>query len=167
VLIPDLLSRIPLATLAAVLLLVGWKLTTPALFKQQWKQGKAQFIPFVTTVVAILFTDLLIGIGIGLAVGLFFVLKANAKSSVIRTKLDDQVLIRFSKDVSFLQKNKVRDYLRALPDNSSVLIDGSRSIYIDHDIVEVIEDFMTSCESRNISVTLQKSSLALCKLFKE
>jgi MFS superfamily sulfate permease-like transporter len=166
-LIPDLLSRIPLATLAAVLLLVGWKLTTPALFKQQWNLGKAQFIPFVTTVVAILFTDLLIGIGIGLAVGLFFVLKANAQSSVVRTKLDDQFLIRFSKDVSFLQKNKVRDYLRSLPDNSSVLIDGSRSIYIDHDIVEVIEDFMTSCESRNISVTLQKSSLALCKLFKE
>lgn len=167
VLIPDLLSRIPLATLAAILLLVGWKLTSPALYKQQWNRGKAQFIPFVTTVVAILFTDLLIGIGIGLAVGLFFVLKANAQSSVIRTTLDDQVLIRFSKDVSFLQKNKVRDYLRALPDNSSVVIDGSRSIYIDDDIVEVVEDFMTSCESRNITVTLQKSSLALCKLFKE
>ena len=166
ILFPNILNRIPLAALAAVLLLVGYKLCSPKLFKQQWKLGMAQFIPFVVTVLAILFTDLLVGITVGLFVGLIFVLKSNARSSVMKIQLDDHTLVRFSKDVSFLQKNRLRAILRDLPDSSQVVIDGSRSVHVDHDIVELVEDFICSAPSRNINVQLQKSPLALCEMFK-
>lgn len=167
ILIPGLLNRIPLSALAAILLLVGWKLTSPKLFMQQYKMGWTQFIPFVVTVSAILFTDLLVGIGIGLLFGLFYVLKMNAQSVIMKIKQDDHVLLRFSKDVSFLQKARLRGILRDLPDNTSIVIDDSRSIQIDHDILELIEDFVDSAPGRGINVRLQKSSLALAPMFKE
>jgi len=168
ILAPHILNRIPLSVLAAVLILVGWKLSAPKLFKEQWRLGKAQFIPFVVTVAAILLTDLLIGIGVGFLVGIFFVLKSNSHSAVTVVAHDKtQLLIRFSKDVSFLQKPRVRALLRGVADGSSVVIDGSRSIHIDRDIEELVEDFMCSATNRNISVTLQKSSLALSPMFKE
>lgn len=166
ILFPTLLNRIPLAALAAVLLLVGYKLCSPGLVKQQWKQGVAQFVPFVITVIAIMFTDLLVGITVGLFVGLIFVLRSNSHSSILKIELDGQVLIRFCKDVSFLQKNRLRAILRDMPDESRVVIDGSRSVQVDHDIVELVEDFMLSAPSRNINVKLQKSPLALCEMFK-
>lgn len=167
ILFPSWLDHIPLASLAAILILIGWKLTTPALFRQQWNLGKAQFIPFVVTVIMILLTDLLVGITIGLAVGVVFVLISNAHSSVVLVKQDLHTLMRFSKDVSFLQKARVRALLRDLPDGGQVVIDGSRSVHVDHDITELIEDFLESAPSRNIKVQLQKSPLALCALFKE
>ena len=167
ILFPDLLNRIPLAVLAAVLLLVGWKLSTPKLFKQQWQLGYAQFVPFVVTVLTILFTDLLVGIAVGFVVGAIFVLRSNNHSSVTIVKQDDLVLIRFYKDVSFLQKPKIRALLRDLPNDTHVVIDGSRSVHVDHDIVELVEDFVLSAPARNINVKLQKSPLALNALFKE
>lgn len=167
ILVPDLLNRIPLSVLAAVLILVGWKLATPTLFKQQWKMGLAQFVPFFVTVVTILFTDLLVGITVGFFVGIFFVLRSSNHSSVTIVKQDDHVLIRFYKDVSFLQKPHIRALLRDLPDNTQIVIDGSRSVHVDHDIVELVQDFVLSAPARNINVKLQKSSLALCALFKE
>ncbi len=166
-LMPNLLNRIPLAVLASVLLLVGWKLTSPKLFRAQWKMGPSQFLPFVITVVAILFTDLLVGIAVGLLAGLVVVLKQNAASSIMRIEQGDQVLIRFSKDVSFLQKSRLRKILRDLKDHTQVVIDGSRSIHIDHDIEELITDFIEVADTRHINVRLQKSSLALSALFKE
>ncbi len=164
---PHVLNRIPLSALAAVLLLVGWKLASPKLFVQEWRRGRSQFVPFTTTVVAILLTDLLTGIGIGLMVGLFFVLRANAKAALMVIRQDGEVLLRFHKDISFLQKARIRAILRDLPDGTSVVLDGSRSISIDHDIVELVEDFLESAPGRRITVRLQKSPLALCALFKE
>jgi MFS superfamily sulfate permease-like transporter len=79
---------------------------------------------------------------------------------------EESVLIRFSKDVSFLQKNRLRALLRDMADNREVVIDGSRSVHVDHDIVELVTDFVESAPSRNIKVTLQKSPLALCEMFK-
>lgn len=167
ILVPNLLNRIPLSVLAAVLILVGWKLATPKLFKQQWKMGMAQFVPFFVTVVTILFTDLLVGIAVGFVVGLFFVLRSNNHSSVTIVSDEDHVLMRFYKDVSFLQKPRIRALLRDLPDNTQIVIDGSRSVHVDHDIVELVQDFVESAPARNINVRLQKSPLALCALFKE
>lgn len=163
---PNILNRIPLASLAAILVLVGFRLCSPQLFRQQWRMGMTQFIPFIVTVLAILFTDLLVGIGIGLVVGMIYVLKSNSHSSIMKIQLDEHTLVRFCKDVSFLQKNRLRAILRDLPDNGHVVIDGSRSVYIDHDIVELVEDFMCSAPSRNINVRIQKSPLALCDMFK-
>jgi MFS superfamily sulfate permease-like transporter len=168
ILAPHLLNRIPLASLAAVLILVGWKLSAPKLFKEQWKLGMAQFIPFTITVVAIILTDLLVGIGIGFLVGIIFVLKSSSRSAVtVVEHNNNQMLIRFSKDVSFLQKPRVRALLRGVANGTHVVIDGSRSIHIDRDIEELIEDFMHSAAGRDINVQLQKSSLALSAMFKE
>jgi MFS superfamily sulfate permease-like transporter len=164
---PNVLNYIPLSALAAVLLLVGWKLTSPKLFKLEWSKGYAQFVPFVVTIIAILFTDLLMGIGIGLMVGLVFVLFANSRSSILQINQEGTTLVRFCKDVSFLQKARLRGILEDLPDNSHIVIDGSRSIYVDNDIEELVEDFVESAPGRNIHVRLQKSSLALSPLFKE
>ncbi len=164
---PGVLNLIPLSALAAVLLLVGWKLSSPALFRHQWKMGIPQFVPFVVTVVAILFTDLLVGIGIGLIVGIFFVLRDNSLSSVMVIQQHDTTLVRFCKDVSFLQKARMRKILRDMPSRTQVVIDGSRSIHIDSDIEELLADFVQSAPGRSIQVTLQKSPLALSPLFKE
>lgn len=167
ILFPGILNRIPLSALAAILLIVGYKLASPSLMKQQWKLGLNQFIPFIVTILSILFTDLLTGIIIGLFVGLIFVLKSNSRSSIMKIEEDDRVLIRFCKDVSFLQKNRLRAMLRDLSDNGHVVIDGSRSVHVDHDIVELVSDFVQSAPSRNIQVRIHKSSLALCAMFKE
>lgn len=166
VLFPGILNRIPLATFSIILLIVGYKLCSPSLFKQQWKLGMNQFIPFIVTILAILFNDLLVGIIVGLFIGLVFVLKSNSLSSIMKIEVEDHVLIRFCKDVSFLQKNRLRTILRDLPDSGHVVIDGSRSVNVDHDIIELVSDFVQSAPSRNIQVRIQKSSLALSDFFK-
>lgn len=167
ILFPSLLTKIPLSVLASILILVGWKLTSLDVIRQQIKYGKEQFIPFAVTIVAIVFTDLLVGIAIGLVVGLFSVIKTNYHSSVVKMELDENILIRFSKDVSFLHKSIVRLMFRELPDGSKVILDGSRSVYVDYDILDLIQEFLASAPNRDIQVTLKKSRLALCDLFKE
>jgi len=167
VLFPSLLNKIPLSVLATILILVGFKLTKPELMKAQWNLGWNQFIPFIVTIVAILFTDLLKGIGIGFFVGIIFILKANYHAAVVKVNLEDYILIRFSKDVSFLHKPIIRAMLRDLPDGVKVVIDGSRSVYIDRDIVELVEEFIASAPNRNIDVDIKRSPLSLCELFKE
>lgn len=165
--IPNLLNYIPLSALAAVLLLVGYKLTKLELIKKMYEKGWNQFIPFCATILAILFTDLLIGIVIGMMVGFVFVLKSNLHKSVVMVREGDLFLIRFYKDVSFLQKSVLLKMFESIPENSSVIIDGSNSVFIDNDILDVIEDFTKRGRTQKIHVELKKSSLALCPLFKE
>jgi MFS superfamily sulfate permease-like transporter len=167
VLIPSLLNLIPLSALAAVLLLVGYKLTKPALIKNMYNKGWNQFIPFAATILAILFTDLLVGIIIGMIVGFVFVFKSNMHKSMVMVKEDNLFLIRFYKDVSFLQKAGLLNMLKSIPVGASVIIDGSNNVFIDDDIIDVIEDFTKRGKTMNINVILKKSSLALCPLFKE
>ncbi len=167
VLIPLYLNYIPLAALATILILVGYKLTKPKVMVEMYKRGWATFIPFITTVIAILLTDLLTGIAIGMVVGFFFVVKTNLHKAVVLVQDERMYLIRFYKDVSFLQKSSLQKMLRSLPEGSSVLIDGATSVYVDNDIVDVIEEFMKRAPAAGIHVTLKKSSLALCPLFKE
>ncbi len=166
ILIPQYLNLIPLSALSAVLLLVGYKLTKPELIKQMYNKGWNQFIPFAATILAILFTDLLVGIIMGMMVGFFFVIKSNMHKSIVVVREENLFLIRFYKDVSFLQKPSLIKIFDKIPHGASVIIDGSNSVFIDSDIIDVIEDFEKRGKSKNINVELKKSSLALSSIFK-
>jgi MFS superfamily sulfate permease-like transporter len=143
--IPVVLNLIPLATLAAVLLLVGYKLAKPATFKHFWHLGKFQFIPFVATVVAVVATDLLKGVGIGLAISVFYILQGNMKRAyyLSKEKLDDAdgITIKLAEEVSFLNKAAIKKTLKNIKANSSVTIDARGTSYIATDVLEMIQDF--------------------------
>jgi len=152
---PQIMNLIPLASLAAVLLVVGFKLTKPKLYKTAFKQGMSQFVPFIVTIVAILFTDLLIGITIGILTGVYFVIKTNLHKAISVHKNDQQeYTIQLNKDVSFLNKAFLRNSLQNVPAGSKVIFDGSKAIFVDHDIVETILDFQETSESNDIEVEI-------------
>jgi MFS superfamily sulfate permease-like transporter len=150
-----LLNRIPLACLAAVLLLTGYKLAKPKVVIEQYAKGFNQFAPFAVTVAAILTTDLLKGMAIGMAVGLFFVLKGNYHSAFTLTCDGRNYLLRLQKDVSFLNKAPLRDMLAQIEENSFVVIDGTRAAFIDQDIMETLEDFVAGASDKNIRVEMK------------
>ncbi|MEJ7666836.1 MAG: SulP family inorganic anion transporter [Hymenobacter sp.] len=155
------LNLIPLSALAAVLLVVGFKLTKPALYRQQWRLGWAQFGPFLITIVAVLLTDLLKGVSIGLVLGFFFILKDNAKAgSYLRRdenaqNSDNFLHLRLPEHVSFLNKASIVTTLEQLPAGSRVLLDGTRSDVIDHDVLEAIEAFRQAAPARGIALELR------------
>jgi MFS superfamily sulfate permease-like transporter len=157
-LIPGLLNLIPKSALAAVLIFTGYKLAKPGLFKAYYKKGWDQFLPFVITIGAILLTDLLIGVMIGIGVGLFFIVRSNFKTSVFIVHDHNKYLIRLRKDVSFLNKPIIKNKLEEIPENSSVLIDASRADFIDKDIIEVIEDFSIHAPLKNIRVEIKQNN---------
>lgn len=149
------LNMIPLACLAAVLLLTGYKLAKPKLVMEQFEKGFNQFAPFAVTIVAILSTDLLKGMAIGMAVGLFFVLRANYHAAFTLTRDNSNYLLRLQKDVSFLNKAPLRNILEEIEDNSFLVIDGTRANFIDHDILETLDDYIKSAADYNIRVELK------------
>ncbi len=169
--IPGLLNMIPLASLAAILLLTGYKLCKVAIFKQVIKNGKYQSIPFFVTVFVIIGIDLLglypplkgEGLLVGVIAGLFSafgaILHGNLKNSYFFHKDQHQegdiIKIRLSEEVSFLNKASIRETLDHLPANSSVVIDASQTDYIDFDVLELIKEF------RDIKAPLKKISLRL------
>jgi MFS superfamily sulfate permease-like transporter len=138
-------NLIPLASLACILLVTGYKLTKVALYRDMYKKGWSQFIPFLTTVLAIVFTDLLVGVLIGLGVSIFFILISNFKNPFVlqRATLHKNEIIRLElpNQVSFLNKASIKSTLWNLPESSSVVIDATYSDYIDSDVLEVIELF--------------------------
>ncbi len=152
----SVLNLIPLACLAAVLILTGYKLAKPKLFIQQYEKGFNQFAPFAMTVGAILLTDLLKGMAIGMAVGLFFVLRANYHSAFTLTRDGRNYLLRLQKDVSFLNKAQLRNLLEDIDENSFLMIDGTRAGFIDQDIMETIQDFIKAASDYNIRVELKE-----------
>ncbi|MDZ4795471.1 MAG: SulP family inorganic anion transporter, partial [Bacteroidota bacterium] len=141
--IAGLMNIIPLASLAAILLMVGYKLAKPALFKQMYKQGWEQFIPFVATVVAILLTDLLKGITIGVLFGIFYTLRHSYRNShhlkeLVTTQDGNQVHhLVLAQEVSFFNKASVLKALDVIPENSKVIIDCTHSKSIAYDVVEI------------------------------
>lgn len=143
--IPVILNLIPLSTLAAVLIMVGYKLAKPATFKHFWQLGKFQFIPFVATVVAVVATDLLKGVGIGLAISVFYILQGNMKRAyyLSREKLDDadEITMKLAEEVSFLNKAAIKKTLKNIKPNSTVTIDARGTSYIATDVLEMIQDF--------------------------
>ena len=155
-LIPQLLNRTPLACLATILIMVGYKLTKPDVYQSIYRLGMNQFIPFLVTVLAIVFTDLLKGVLIGLVCGLFFVLRSNHHAAVTVVRKGNAYLIRFNKDATFINKNELRTKLRAIEKGADVLIDGTKALYIDRDIVEVVEDFQKMASHQDITVELKQ-----------
>ena len=156
ILIPKILNLIPLAVLAGILFVVGYKLAKPALFKKMYKDGMGQFVPFVITVAGIVFTDLLMGIALGLAVAVFIILKNNYKIPFKMQKENlegkEKMTISLSNDVTFLNKAALQKVLAELPDDTHVEINATNNHFIHHDIIEIIEDFKVSAGFRNIEV---------------
>lgn len=144
-LVPGFLNRIPLSCLAAILLMTGYKLASPKLFKQMWSEGRYQFAPFVITLVAIVATDLLIGIVIGLIVSLLFILKSNLTlpvRQIVENHVGGKVLhIELANQVSFLNRAALEKALRSAEPGSHILLDARRTDYIDPDILSLIREF--------------------------
>lgn len=147
-----LLNTIPVACLAAVLLQTGYKLTKPKLLIEQYRKGFNQFGPFAVTIAAILATDLLKGMAIGVLVGLFFVLYANYHSAFKLVRERNNYLLRLQKDVSFLNKAPLRGILSSIGEGSTIVIDGTRATFIDYDIAETLKDFIRAAPDSNIEV---------------
>ena len=156
--IAGLLNMIPLASLAAILIMVGYKLAKPALFQQMYKLGSEQFIPFTATVVAILATDLLKGIIVGMILGGFYALRHSYRNAyymknVVTTEDGHEVHhLVLAEEVAFFNKASIIAALEAIPANSKVVIDCEKSKSIDYDVVELIQDYKTSAKLKNITV---------------
>lgn len=153
--IPGILTKIPLSALAAILVLTGYKLANIKLFSEYYRKGWNQFIPFVITVIAILLTDLLVGIFVGMITGVYFILKSNFQSSIHSLKDEYRSLMRFGKEVTFLNKANLKANLESIRDNTSVMIDATKSEFIDDDIIDLINDFIVNTRSRNIRVYIK------------
>jgi len=158
--IPFLLNKIPLATLAAVLLIVGYKLASPAKLKHFWEKGKYQFLPFIATLIAVVALDLLKGVAIGIGFSIFYLLQGNMKRAYYFSKEQledaDEVKIDLAEEVSFLNKAAIKKTLKNIESNSKVIINASKTSYISDDIIEMIEDFANvRAVEENIDVRLE------------
>lgn len=156
--IPNVLNMIPYASLAAILMMVGYKLSSVSLYKKMYKLGLEQFLPFIATIIGVLVTDLLKGIGIGLVVAIFFILRKNYKNNYSIERLEENgkplMRINLAQEVTFLNKGSIHQTLYNLPNDVHVIIDGSDSHAIDYDVLEVIQEFKThTAVERNIKVT--------------
>jgi MFS superfamily sulfate permease-like transporter len=156
--IPSVLNMVPLATLACILFVVGYKLAKPSLFTDMYRLGWSQFIPFIVTVAGIVFTDLLKGIALGMVVAIFYLLRNHYRNAynletVGNTSTSKQGFrMLLAEEASFLNKGSILKTLNSLPEGSSVTIDGTSSKIIDHDVIEVIRDFTVNAKKRNIDV---------------
>lgn len=158
--IPFLLNKIPFATLAAVLFLVGYKLAKPAVIMHFWHKGKYQFIPFIATLIGVVFTDLLKGVAIGIVISIIFIIRGNMQRAYRfrKDKFDEGDVIRIdlAQEVSFLNKAAIKNTLTSIPENSRVVINASDTVYIAHDVLDLIHDFATvRAADENIKVKLK------------
>jgi len=157
-LIPFLLNKIPYASLSAILLITGYNLTKPKLYKNMWSLGWKQFLPFVLTIIVILSTDLLIGVSIGLLLSIYFIIQNNFKAEykIVKTieHRTEVFKIKLNSNVSFLNKVKLRDALDKIPEYSILTIDGSECNFIDYDILEIISEYENKAHDRHIEVHL-------------
>lgn len=160
VFIPGLLNHIPLASLAAVLIVIGIKLASPSLVRAMWRGGSEQFIPFAGTVGAVIFSDLLKGVIFGLILGLFFVLRRHRLRSISIIIHEANWMVRFNKDMSFIHRAELKEALLSVPNNSAGLIDATAALYIDPDIEELLHDFAESAPLRDISVEFRGMQVA-------
>ena len=156
VLLPSVLNQVPLASLAAILLLIGYKLARPSLFRRIYEEGLGQFIPFVATILGMVFTDLLTGVVVGLAIAVVGLLIENLQLPFQLTQqgqaCGECVRMELAQQVSFLNKASILQSLDRIPNDSSVEIDARGSVYVHPDVVEIIDNFVVSAEARNISV---------------
>jgi len=166
ILIPGLLNMIPLSVLASILIIVGFKLAKPSLFKQMYLLGWKQFVPFVITVVGIVFTDLLVGISLGLLVGVIVILFKSYQNSHFlhiqdKSNGTHKIKITLAEEVTFFNKGAILKELSSIPDDTYLELDMSKTHYLDYDIIEILEDFSETTKERSINFMLisQKSSV--------
>ncbi len=159
VLFPKLINLIPLSSLAAILLYVGYKLARVELFKKKWANGLDQFVPFMVTLLAVVLTDLLKGVAIGMLVGVFYILRTNLRNPYfykIESNGNKKLIhIKLAEEVSFLNKAAIQYTLTHLPKESDVIIDGTNSRFIDTDVLEIIHDFKHNAYTKAIIVELK------------
>jgi len=159
VLIPNILNFIPLSVLAAILFLVGYKLAKPALFVNMFKAGWKQFVPFIVTVLGIIFGDLLIGIGLGLVIGIFVILvKSYQNSHFLHIEKEENganiVKMELAEEVTFINKGAILKELNKLEENSFLIMDVTKTRYLDSDIIEILDDFKIKAEEKNINIKI-------------
>ncbi|MDF0714978.1 SulP family inorganic anion transporter [Muricauda sp. 334s03] len=159
ILIPTLLNMIPLSVLAAILFIVGYKLAKPSLFKTMYQSGWKQFVPFMVTVVGIVFTDLLVGISLGLGVGIVVVLIKSYQNSHFlhiedKSNGAHKIKMTLAEEVTFFNKGAILKELDSLPENSYLELDVRKTRFLDNDIVEILEDFSSKAKSRNIDIKI-------------
>jgi MFS superfamily sulfate permease-like transporter len=159
--VPNLLNMIPLGVLAAVLLVTGYKLAKPALFTKMWKFGPEQFLPFIVTVAGVVFIDLLAGVGLGMIVALLILLQWNLRNSHF-LHLEEgktggnqrKITMHLAEEVTFLNKAAIRQQLSEVPRDTVLVIDQSNCVYLNHDVQEIIDDFIKVAHERNITVRI-------------
>ncbi|MGJ5641660.1 SulP family inorganic anion transporter [Formosa sp. S-31] len=159
VLIPRLLNMIPLSVLAAILLVVGYKLAKPKLFKEMYKMGWKQWLPFIVTVLGIVFTDLLKGISLGLLVGIVVILLKSYQNSHFlhiedKSNGKHQIKMTLAEEVTFFNKGAILKELDSLPRDTYLELNLINTRYLDHDIIEILEDFAVKAKERHIDVKL-------------
>ncbi len=155
--IPKVLNKIPLPALSAVLFVVGYRLTSVTVFRQMYRLGKRHFIPFITTILAVLFTNLITGIMIGGGVAVFLILRDNYKTPFFIDRKDhhegEKINLTLSEEVTFLNKASIMLTLDHVAPNSEVVIDASRSVNIDDDVLEILHEFKSNAQYKNITLT--------------
>ena len=161
-LLAPVLNAVPLAALAVILIVVGVKLSPPSLWKAAWRAGPTQFIPFAATVLAVVTTDLLKGTLAGLAVGTFFAIRRQQQNAVVVSASGDEVTVRFTKDVTFLQKAQLKEALREIPGGKRVVVDRAVVDFVDDDIEELLAEFSANAPGRGLTVheSLPPSAIA-------
>ncbi|SEK72599.1 Sulfate permease, MFS superfamily [Aquimarina amphilecti] len=159
ILIPTLLNKIPLSVLAAILFIVGYKLAKPSTFKAMWVAGWKQFVPFIVTVLGIVFTDLLMGIGLGLAVGIVVILYKSYQNSHFlhiedKSNGKNRIKMTLAEEVTFFNKGAILKELDRLPEDTYLTLDVRKTRYLDNDIIEILEDFSEKAKNRSIDIKL-------------
>jgi len=155
----DILNRIPLSALATILIMAGYKLARIDVFRSMYRKGLTQFIPFLVTVLAIVFTDLLTGIIIGSGVSIFFILKSNLENPLMvveeKKHIGEAMRITLPNQISFLNKARILKQLREIPKREKVIIDATQTHYIDPDVVEIFKEFMeTEAKHKGIQLNI-------------
>jgi MFS superfamily sulfate permease-like transporter len=163
----EIMNLIPLSALAVILLMVGFKLTKPELYTKTYRLGQEQFIPFVVTILAILFSDLLIGVSIGFLVAVFFIVRSGFRVALSHTVDGKYHLIRLRNNVTFVNKALLRDYFEKLPVGSYVILDGTKATFIDKDITETLDEFIEGAGNKEITVELKRSKSSPNQYFKQ
>lgn len=148
----EYLNYIPLASLSVILFQVGYKLSKPSILKEFYSKGHKQFVPFIITIIAIVITDLLIGVIAGIFFAIIYVLIENYRESTLLTSSGNNYTLILKKDIFFLNKHEILTKLKSIPPNSTLEIQNENISFIDYDIIEILKDFIDSCKTKNIQV---------------
>ncbi len=158
-LVPFIINKIPYSSLASILLITGYNLTPPKLYRNMWSLGLKQFLPFLITIIIILLTDLIIGVSIGLLISIYYIVRNNFKAEYRISKTHNQgidtYLIKLNSNVTFLNKVNLRKALDQIPEYSVLIIDGSESNFIDYDILEIISEYQNKAHDKHIELSLK------------